>query len=396
MSEIIGHNRNVLFIGGLPLSFIHPIYHVYVLETSHGTVTVNHTEGTSGTLVTVTALPDNGYELDSVALIGADFINDNQFYINGQDVYINAVFTEIDYNPLNLPPYTMRLKFNSGFTPSSPRSLTGVVWTQVSSSPNVWDVTYVNSDWEWLLAGDSDDLLEVLGANTSGVTSMDTLFIQCYSLSKVAIFDTSNVTNMLGLFSRCTSLSSVPRFDTSNATRIGGMFAYCPITTVPLFDTSNATAMGSMFAGCKSLTGVPLFDTSKATDMTDMFNGCSALKSLPQFNTSAVSAFSRFCMGCSSLSGAPLLDTSNAINLNDMYGACVSIKEVPLYATDKAKYVQYMFSECRNVEHGALALYQQMSTQTTPPIRYEYTFKNCGVNTVAGAAELAQIPSAWK
>ena len=396
MSEIIGHNRNVLFFGGLPLSFIHPTYHVYVLETSHGTVTVNHTEGTSGTLVTVTALPDNGYELDSVALIGAVFINDNQFYINGHDVYINAVFTEIDYNPLNLPPYTMRLKFNSGFTPSSPSFLTGVVWTQVSSSPNVWDVTYANSDWQLLLALVSDDLLEVLGANTSGVTNMSNLFQECYSLNKVAIFDTSNVTNMGSMFLTCTSLTSIPRFDTSKATSMAGMFFQCPITTVPLFDTSNATGIASMFAGCKSLTGVPLFDTSKATSMAGMFNGCSALVSLPQFNTSAVSAFSRFCMGCSSLSGVPLLDTSNATYLNDMYRACVSIKEVPLYATDKAKYVQDMFAHCRNVEQGALALYQQMSTQTTPPSSHSGTFLNCGIDTVAGAAELAQIPSGWK
>lgn len=394
MSEIIGHNSNVLFFGGLPLSFIHPTYHVYVLETSHGTVTVNHTDGTSGTLVTITVLPDNGYELDSVTLIGADFVNDNQFYINGQDVYINAVFTEIDYNPLNLPSYTMRLKFTNGFTPVS--HVSGAVWTQVSSYPNVWDVTYVNSDWKWLLAGDSDDLLEVLGANTSGVTSMDTLFIQCYSLTKVAIFDTSNVTNMRGMFSRCTSLTTIPRFDTSKVANMNGMLASCPVTTVPFFDTSNVTDVGAMFVGCKSLTGVPLFDTSKATSMSDMFNGCSALISLPQFSTSAASAFSRFCHECSSLSSAPLLDTSNAIYLNDMFNNCVSIKEVPLYATDKAKYVQYMFQGCRNVEQGALALYQQMSTQATPPTNHGSTFKNCGVDTVAGAAELAQIPSGWK
>jgi hypothetical protein len=54
-----------------------------------------------------------------------------------------------------------------------------------------------------------------------------------------------------------------------------------------------------------------------------------------------------------------------------------------------------MFRDCLNVQSGALALYQQASTQTTPPSDHSYTFTNCGKNTQTGAAELAQIPSSW-
>jgi hypothetical protein len=54
-----------------------------------------------------------------------------------------------------------------------------------------------------------------------------------------------------------------------------------------------------------------------------------------------------------------------------------------------------MFNDCLNVQSGALALYQQASTQTTPPSEYYNTFYNCGSNTTTGAAELAQIPSSW-
>jgi hypothetical protein len=55
-----------------------------------------------------------------------------------------------------------------------------------------------------------------------------------------------------------------------------------------------------------------------------------------------------------------------------------------------------MFYETPKVQSGALALYQQASTQTNPPTNHNETFTRCGTNTTTGAAELAQIPSDWK
>lgn len=171
----------------------------------------------------------------------------------------------------SLPPYTIRLKFTEGVTPTFAYG-TGV---QVSSSPNVWDLTYENTAWNVLLRNQTD-LLEVIAANTAGIT------------------------NMAGMFYGCTSL-----------------------TAVPLFDTASVTRMATMFYDCRSLTSIPLFDTSSVTIMSSM------------------------CYGCV------------------------------------------------NVQSGALALYQQASSQATVP-SHTTTFTNCGLYTVTGAAELAQIPSDWK
>jgi len=101
------------------------------------------------------------------------------------------------YNPLNLPPFTIRLLYEDGVTPSFSKG-TGV---QVSSSPNVWDLTYENSDWNRLLSVDRE-VLEVLGANTTNVTDMNYLFTNCSSLYSVPLFDTRNVTNMSHMFYR--------------------------------------------------------------------------------------------------------------------------------------------------------------------------------------------------
>jgi hypothetical protein len=54
-----------------------------------------------------------------------------------------------------------------------------------------------------------------------------------------------------------------------------------------------------------------------------------------------------------------------------------------------------MFAWCYEVQSGALALYNQMSTQITPPAEHTQTFRSCGSHTTTGAAELAQIPSSW-
>lgn len=223
-------------------------------------------------------------------------------------------------NPLGLPPYTIRLKFSSGVTPTF---FYGTA-VQVSSSPdNVWDLTYNSNYWGGVLSYQTD-LIAVLGANTTGVIEFYNAFAVCSNLQSVALFDTSSATNITSMFQSCSSL-----------------------TSIPLFDTSSVTTMRSMFHGCTSLTSVPTFNTPSVTDMSYMFQGCPALTSIP------------------------LLDTSSVTDM------------------------RYMCSLCTAVETGALALYQQASSQTTPPSQFGYCFYLCGSNTVTGAAELALIPKTW-
>ena len=126
------------------------------------------------------------------------------------------------YNPLNLPPYTIRLKFNNGVTPTFSYGTA----VQVSSSPNVWDLTYQNSNWQYLVSSQTR-LIEVLGANTSSVTVMDDMFAGCDELTSLSLFDTSAVTNMKNMFYQCTSLTSVPLFNTRSATDVVSMFYGC-------------------------------------------------------------------------------------------------------------------------------------------------------------------------
>ena len=178
-----------------------------------------------------------------------------------------------------LPANTLRFLFSkSDYDPTVAGVGSGGTWQKVdTAAANVWDWTKVGFASGLANAfKESDNLVSIIAANTSGVT------------------------NMFGTFQGCTSLTSV-----------------C------FFDTSAVTVMTSTFQGCTSLKSIPLFDTSAASNMNNMFNGCT------------------------------------------------------------------------KVEGGALALYQQASTQTTPPTSHTDTFKNCGKDTTTGSAELAQIPESW-
>ena len=177
-------------------------------------------------------------------------------------------------NPLGLPPYTIRVKFQSG---TYPNIGSGATKTRVDATNNIWDIYKQSSDWSNLFQASNNNLLEVIGANTTNVTNMKSMFTYCNRLTNVALFDTSNVTNMVG-----------------------------------------------MFDSCDQLTLIPLFNTSKVTNMN------------------------------------------------------------------------YTFRNCTHVDGGALALYQQASSQTTPPSNHNGTFNNCGSNSNTGRVELAQIPSDWK
>jgi surface protein len=179
------------------------------------------------------------------------------------------------YNPLNLPANTVRVRTTDG-NPPGKFAASYETATLVPGTTDVYDVYKSGTSFRYLF-WQSTNLLEVLGANTTGITDMRDAFHGCFS-----------------------------------------------VTTIPLFDTRNVTTMYFMCYQCKALTSIPLFDTSKVTNM------------------------------------------------------------------------QCTFEVCHSVESGALALYQQVSTQTTPPSNHVSTFRGCGSNTQTGAAELAQIPDDWK
>lgn len=106
--------------------------------------------------------------------------------------------------------------------------------------------------------------------------------------------------------------------------------------------------------------------------------------------------FERLLRGSTNVIEVLGANTSGITNMEAMFYACTLLPNVPLFDTSSVTDMMYTFHNCINVQSGALALYQQVSTQAKPPTFHTGTFMECGSNTQTGAAELAQIPSNWK
>jgi len=258
------------------------------------------------------------------------------------------------YNPLNLPPFTIRVKYKAGVTPTLNAS--NATKVQVSSEPNIWDITYQSSIWTGLFRlahldePAYDDMLEVLGANTEGVTGLSHLFWKCTSLTKVALFDTRATTSIQSMFRDCSALVDVPEFHFDNVTNAYHTFMNCSsLVSVPKFTFGSVKYLEEFFAGCASLISMPIFD-----------------------DISTVTSIERICADCSSLTSIPLL---NVPNVTRSLGA---------------------FKNCVNVANGSLAMYNYLANKDVQVTYHAQTFMNCGTNTTTGAAELRQIPLDWK
>lgn len=250
------------------------------------------------------------------------------------------------YNPLNLPPYVIRVRTNDNNPPNNGYYQFYGVYSAVEGENSVYDISAGNSTFAAIIR-DSTNSIEVLGANPADMVDLTEMCDGCYNISSIALFDTSRIHTMEHTFRACTALTSLQHYDTSNVTNMNGMcWANSHLSAFPELDTSNVTTMEGMLGYCDSLSSIPLFDTSNVTNIMHMCELCTALTSIPLFNTRNVSL------------------------------------------ADEA------FAGCYSVRTGALALYNQMSQQNVQ--YHKRMFNQCGNNNSSGQAELAQIPDDWK
>lgn len=282
------------------------------------------------------------------------FNNETLLYNNLYELYY------IDYNPLNLPPYTIRVELLPGeVEPDINIDFRNdkLTMTQVSASPNIWDITYMDSNWnEMFDVGFHDEITGsnikgIIGGNLTGVTSIAAWFYSNDNLEYVNIIDTPDVINMAASFRHCTNLVNIPSY----------------------------------------------FNLASVEDMTSAFEQCFGLVHLPEFvNSSNLRIMKGTFAECISLVDVTLFDTSNVTDFEQAFEYCRSLKEVPLLDVSSVTNCPRMFATTINVESGSLALYNRLQALSGQITDHGDCFENCGSNTVTGAAELAQIPADWK
>lgn len=170
--------------------------------------------------------------------------------VNGKPISLNGKFFEYKKEEPSLPPYTIRLEYTEGVIPHFDKG----IGTQVSQLPNIWDLTYNDTDWSFLLNYQLD-LKNVLDANTTNVTNMDSMFGGCTALSSIPVFNTTNVTSMDN-FVGYSHITAFPQLDTSNVVNMNSMFQNClHIDVIPNLNTNKVKTVDYMFAWCPYITG---------------------------------------------------------------------------------------------------------------------------------------------
>lgn len=243
----------------------------------------------------------------------------------------------------------------------------------------------------------------------SGVTDASkiaTMFCMTRHLSGDIVLDLPNMLGSLinALFSSGCSFASSGSI-TLNMPNCSGSASNRDAYTIRLSDGgfkvpvtlnvgSSLTSLLKFFASASGVSKVIINGWNPSgVDCTRMFYNCSVTEVIFPDNAKVTNAWHMF--NSSSIMNAPDLDLSSCTVSDSMFSNCTALQSVPLYATDSITNCSSMFNGCTAVESGALALYQQMSTQATPPTSYSGCFTNCGSDTVTGAAELAQIPTSW-
>jgi len=169
-------------------------------------------------------------------------------------------------------------------------------------------------------------LVYVPTLNATGVTAMNGMFSNCYSLVKapeLTMSGRSGIT-MNTMFLNCFSLQEIPKYNTSGVTNMSYMFQNCnALTGIPDFDTRSLTNMDSMFYPTPNIQFIPYLDTSKVTNVQRAFAGCISLKSIGNFNfsavtTSTVGGADTLFASCRSLSSGK----TTGLRLSASYAGC--------------------------------------------------------------------------
>lgn len=139
----------------------------------------------------------------------------------------------------------------------------------------------------------SNSLLEILYLNTSELTAMDNMFIDCQSLTTVDLnnSDTSKVTTMSSMFQGCRLLTSlnISNFNTSNVTNMGYMFFQCQKLSsldVNGWNVGNVNDIQFMFKFCNSLTELDLSEWNVTAQLSNAYQSFCACQNLKHLNIS--------------------------------------------------------------------------------------------------------------
>lgn len=181
------------------------------------------------------------------------------------------------YNPYNLAPRTIRFEMPAGWSWSDPSSIWSYyTWTQVSSSPNVWDV-YVDEEYPFVSSPIDDNTNNIiLGANLS--SGLELHFNGTSSLSIRSLYCGTGWSEKYNTpLSICHNITDCRNVDFGDATSLRECFASSKttLTLADNFKMENVTDLREFMYGCRVLAGLPsIYGATQVSNCNTAFSGC--------------------------------------------------------------------------------------------------------------------------
>lgn len=357
-----------------------PVYEIHLIQTPGGTIYANPMSGFAQTEVTLSNTPSQDYVFNGYEISGSNLYETNKFKFVDSDVTAMAKWTYEwpDPNPLNLPTNTMRVKcYPENTLYSDETSIFTVTEVGKDGDSLIYDIATHNNNWGCLnlilsiLTPPSAShwgVSDILGVNNSGISSMQYMFagdtrlphVAFSELSSICYFDTSNVVDMRGFFQSNDTMRSwedLPRFNTSAVKSFSNAFTYSNVNKPLTLDCLSCSSLASTFRSSYShVSGFPvLLNTQNVENWSYTFASFALLPELSSRNLTI-----------------PDYDFSNATNVSGM------------------------FLNNPYVSGGISSTYAKLSALGNQITAHSGCFRNCGVSSEQGRAELALIPNDWK
>ena len=238
------------------------------------------------------------------------------------------------------------------------------------------------------------NIIGIENMNISNVIDISQMFYNCGGLQSLDLsdWDTSKVMSMLQVFGTCNQLQQldVSGWDVHNVTNMDSMFQNCnQLQQLDLsdWDTSNVTNMYCLFGynyALQNIIGIEDWDVSNVENMGDMFNNCISLQSLD---------LSKW-------------DTSNVTSFNGMFNymqsSALTKLDLSNFNTKKATTLSYMFNWCNMLQELDIRNFELVREDGTSAEIYSMLgdcsslqilrLNNCGYNTISKIINESGMP----
>ena len=251
------YNANIHFIGTNSYSII-------LDSVLNGHASLSKTSASAGENVTITVVPDDGYELSSVKVNDSLIFTSSEYFVSpksvsftmpAQNTTIKITFKQISSSVVASGTFGENIKWK----------LEGYMLT-ISGSGEMKDQGDYYQPWYFYRNGIKTIVIE------NGITSAVS-FSECSNLTKVVL---PNSLKSLDGFNDCISLTSI---NIPNSVTSIGSFSGCTNLKKIILPNKLTKISNTMFSGCESLTSIVLPKSVRIIE-SDAFMDCTSLKSI--------------------------------------------------------------------------------------------------------------------